>query len=164
MKCLLHIAAIAVVLTPLVLGIAACGDNSCYENGSSLPLATFYLGDKQQTVTGLTIKGIGVPGDSLIADSSALSEAYLPLRASATSTAFDVSRWVNDGIEWICIHDTLTIDYQPVEYFHSIECGAMYNFDISHLRHTTHGIDSVILLNNLITNAATPSIRIYFTE
>ena len=56
MKCLLHIAAIAVVLTPLVLGVAACGDNSCYENGSSLPLAAFYLGEKQQTVIGLTIK------------------------------------------------------------------------------------------------------------
>ena len=164
MKCLLHIAAIAVVLTPLVLGVAACGDNSCYENGSSLPLAAFYLGEKQQTVIGLTIKGIGVPGDSLIADSSSLSEAYLPLRASVTSTAFDVSRWVADGTKMAWIHDTLTFDYQPVEYFHSVECGAMFNFDIKQVRHTTHGIDSVVLLNNLITNAVTPSIRIYFTQ
>ena len=67
MKCLLHIAAIAVVLTPLVLGVAACGDNSCYENGSSLPLAAFYLGEKQQTVT---------PTDN-VTDLSTLSDADL---------------------------------------------------------------------------------------
>ena len=164
MRHLLHIAAIAVMLVPLALGMTACGDDSCYDNGSSLPLATLYLGGSQQTITGLTIMGIGVPGDSLLADSSALSEVYLPLRASATSTAFAVSRWVSGATSQTWIHDTLTIDYQPIEYFHSVECGAMYNFDVKQVRHTTHGIDSVILLNDLITNAATPSLRIYFAQ
>ena len=163
MKRLLHIATIALMLSSLGFGSTACSDDSCYDNGSSLPLATLYMGDKQQTISGLTIKGIGVPGDSLIADSSSLSEVYLPLRASTGRTAFDISRWVNDGFSNVCIHDTLTIDYQPIEYFHSTECGAMFNFDLEHVSHTTHGIDSVVLLNHLITNAATPSIRIYFT-
>lgn len=163
MKRLLHIAAIAMMLSPLGLGNTACSNDSCYDNGSSLPLVTFYLGDKQQTINGLTIKGIGVPGDSLIADSSSLSEAYLPLRASATTTAFALSRWVISEAGRVCIHDTLTFEYQPIEFFHSVECGAMFNFDIEQVCHTTHGIDSVILLNELITNAATPSLRIYFT-
>lgn len=163
MKRLLYIAAIAVMLSPLGFGNTACSNDSCYDNSSSLPLATFYLGGKQQTINGLTIKGIGVPGDSLIADSSSLSEAYLPLRASATTTAFALSRWVVGEAGPHCIHDTLTFDYQPIEFFHSVECGVMFNFDVKQVRHTTHGIDSVILLNQLITNAATPSLRIYFS-
>ena len=125
-------------------------------------MAALYLGGTQQTISGLAIKGIGVPGDSLIADSSSLSEVYLPLRASSSSTAFAISRWTNEGTGWV--NDTLTLEYQPIEYFHSAECGAMYNFDIKQVSHTTHGIDSVVLLNSLITNVTTPSLRIYFTE
>ena len=152
------------MLAALGAGITACSDDSCYDNGSSLPLATFYLGAKQQTINALTIKGIGVPGDSLLADSTSLSEVYLPLRASAKSTSFALSRWVTIGSERHCIHDTLTIDYQPIEFFHSVECGAMYNFDVEKITHTTHGIDSVVLINSLITSKVTPSLRIYFTE
>ena len=164
MRNLLHIVAATMILSALALGSTACGDDSCYDNGSSLPLATFYLGGTQQTISGLTIKGIGVPGDSLLADSSSLSEVYLPLRATTTSTSFALSRWVTTGASRLCIHDTLTIDYQPIEYFHSLECGAMFNFDVSQVCHTTHGIDSVVLLNNPITNVTTPSIRIYFAQ
>ena len=164
MRNLLHIVAATMILSALALGSTACGDDSCYDNGSSLPLATFYLGGTQQTISGLTIKGIGVPGDSLLADSSSLSEVYLPLRATTTSTSFALSRWVTTGASRLCIRDTLTIDYQPIEYFHSLECGAMFNFDVSQVCHTTHGIDSVVLLNNPITNVTTPSIHIYFAQ
>ncbi len=164
MKWLSHITAIIVMLSALGAGITACSDDSCYDNGSSLPLATFYLGEKQQTINALTIKGIGVPGDSLLADSTSLSEVYLPLRATVNSTAFALSRWVTIGSERHCIYDTLTINYQPIEFFHSVECGAMYNFKVEKITHTTHGIDSVVLINSLITSKITPSIRIYFTE
>ncbi len=164
MKWLSHITVMALMLTLLGVGFIACSDDSCYDNGSSLPLATFYLGGSQQTINGLTIKGVGVPGDSLLADSSSLSEVYLPLRASVGSTTFAFSRWVTIGNERHRIHDTLTIDYQPIEYFHSVECGAMYNFDVEQITHTTHGIDSVVLINKLITNEMAPSLRIYFTE
>ena len=61
------------------------------------------------------------------------------------------------------MRDTVTLTYQPIEYFHSIECGTMYNFDIQRISHTTHGIDSVVLLTPLVTNARTPALRIHFT-
>ena len=164
MRSLLHIVAVIMILSALALGSTACGDDSCYDNGSSLPLATFYRGGTPQTINGLTIKGIGVPGDSLLADSISLSEAYLPLRATTTSTSYALSRWIATDAGQLCIRDTLTIDYQPIEYFHTVECGAMFNFEVNQVRHTTHGIDSVILVNDLITNAAVPSIRIYFAQ
>ena len=161
---LTHIASLFSLLVVLLLGTASCGDNSCYDNGNSLPLATFYVGDSQQTVSGLTIMGIGVPGDSLLADSSSLKEIYLPLRTSVTTTAYKVSRWITISDTKAQTIDTITFDYQPIEFFHSIECGTMFNFDIKRLTYTTNGIDSVVLLTPLVTNSPTPALRIHFTN
>lgn len=148
----------------LCLLVTACGDNTCYENGSSLPLAKLYLGRTQQTISGLTIMGIGAPGDSLLEDSSSLSEVYLPLRASVSTTSYKISRWVSNQSFRSWVSDTLTFDYKPIEYFHSIECGTMFNFDINGVVCTLHGIDSVVMLTTTITNSPTPALRIYFTD
>ena len=154
-----------IVLVLAALYLTACNDDSCYDNGSSLPLAAFYLGNSQQTITGLTIMGIGVPGDSLLADSSALKEVYLPLRASVGTTRYAISRWVGVGTAMAQqLHDTLTLDYEPIAYFHSAECGAMYNFNLHDVRCTINGIDSVVVITPLVTNSRTPALRIYFTN
>ena len=157
MSRLSHIAILLTAATALLL--AACNDASCSDNGSSLPLAAFYFGNSQQTITGITVMGIGAPGDSLLANASALNELYLPLRASATTTSYRFVRTGTDGVSFI---DTVTIDYQPIEYFHSVECGAMYNFDIKQARCTTHGLDSIAVVTPLVTNSRTPALRIYF--
>ena len=109
--------------------------------------------------------GIGAPGDSLLADSSALKEMYLPLRASVGTTRYAISRWVGVGTPMAQeLHDTLTLDYEPIAYFHSAECGAMYNFDLHDVRCTINGIDSVVVITPLVTNSRTPALRIYFTN
>ena len=156
---LLHIAVLALLLT-----LAACSNDSCYDNGSSLPLASFYLGTTQQSINGLSIMGIGVPGDSLLADGEALSEAYLPLRATTSSTSYAVWRTFTAGTDEIIVRDTITLNYKAVPYFHSIECGAMYNFDITGVSHTTHGIDSVVMLTSHVTNSRIPAMHIHFTD
>ncbi len=154
-----------IVLVMAALYLTACNDDSCYDNGSSLPLAAFYLGNSQQTITGLTIMGVGAPGDSLLADSSALKEVYLPLRASVGTTRYTISRWVGAGTPMAQqLHDTLTLDYEPIAYFHSAECGAMYNFNLHDVRCTINGIDSVVVITPLVTNSRTPALRIYFTN
>lgn len=155
---------------PIVLALAAlcftaCSDDSCYENGSSLPLASFYVGSSQQTVAGVTIMGIGAPGDSLLADSSSLNEIYLPLRASVGTTSYAISRWVGIGTPMAKeLHDTLTLQYEAIAYFHSAECGAMYNFDLHRVSCTHEGIDSVVVLTTLVTNSLQPALRIHFTD
>ena len=160
MRRLLRHIAPSVLLAASVF-LAACGDSSCYDNGSSLPLASLYMGKSQQVIPQLTVKGIGVPGDSLLADATTVSEIYLPLQASVTTTSFAVSHPVSDEI---VVRDTITFHYQPIAYFHSKECGAMYNFDIQRIDCTHHGIDSVVVVKSLITNSTVPSLRIYFTE
>lgn len=157
------------VLTTLLLAasgltLQSCGDNSCYDNGSSLPLAVCYMDGIQHSVPGLTIKGIDVPGDSLLADSNTVSEIYLPLRASVNTTSYELLRWVELGGETKPIYDTLTLDYEPVVYFHSSECGAMYNFNIKKVTCTGNAIDSVVLLTQTVTNSVLPAMRIYFTN
>lgn len=159
---LTHIAAF--FLLALTLVTAACSNDSCYDNGSSLPLAALHMGSKQQSIPGLTIMGIGAPGDSLLAKSSTIDEVYLPLRASVAETSFAVWRTIAIDTVSVEICDTLTFDYKAVPYFHSIECGAMYNFDIHGVNHTRHGIDSVVVLTPLVTNSRTPALRIYFTD
>lgn len=158
---LTHIAAALLMVT---LTLASCSNDSCYDNGSSLPLATLHMGSKQQSIPGLTIMGIGAPGDSLLAKSSTIDEVYLPLRASVAETSFAVSRTIAIDTVSVVICDTLTIGYEAIPYFHSIECGAMYNFDIRQVNHTHHGIDSVVVLTPLVTNALTPALRIHFTD
>ncbi len=159
---LTHIAAFFLIALTLIM--AACSNDSCYDNGSSLPLATLHMGTKQQSILGLTIMGIGTPGDSVLAKSSAIDEVYLPLRASVSETRFAVWRTIAIDTVSVVICDTLTIDYKAVPYFHSIECGAMYNFDIHSVSHTRHGIDSVVVLTPLVTNTRIPALRIHFTD
>ena len=154
---------VAAIIT-LAVSLMACSNDSCYDNGSSLPLATLHMGDKQQSISGLSIMGIGAPGDSLLAESSTIDEIYLPLRASVSQTSFAMWRNVIIDTTTVVVKDTLTIDYQSVPYFHSVECGAMYNFDIHRVNHTHHGIDSVVVLTPLVTNARVPALRIHFTD
>lgn len=162
MKSLLTIAVPLLIAAAAVL--TACSDDTCSDNGSSLPLVAFYVGTTQQSVYGLSITGIGVPGDSVLVNSNTVNQAYLPLRAGATSTAYALTRRHVNGQDTTVVRDTLTVDYRPVAFFHSKECGAMYNFDISSLTCTCHGIDSVVLLTPLITNSRATAMRIYFTE
>ena len=152
---------IALIFVATFLGITACSDNSCNDNGSSLPLAVFFSGGTQQTITGLTVKGIDAPGDSLLANSASLNELYLPLRAPTTTTSFEISR---PGTDEATLTDTITIDYRPIEFFHSIECGAMFNFDIKRAQCTNHGIDSIVVLTPLVTNSRIPALRLYFKQ
>jgi len=148
----------------LCMAATSCSNDGCDGNSSSLPLASLYVGNQQQTVSGLTIMGIGAPGDLLLVDSATASEVYLPLRANAASTSYAISRWVTTEGGSRRLYDTLTIDYEPIEFFHSLDCGTMFNFNVKSTAVTTHGIDSVIPLTPMITNSTTPALRIYFTD
>ncbi len=161
-----HLIIAAASLLVLILGISAvsCSDDSCYDNGSSLPLASLCVGGREQSVTGLTVAGIGVPGTTLILDSATASQVYLPLRANASSSSFMMRRTTISGSSTISRTDTITVDYEPIEYFHSMECGAMFNFDVKRVTHTRHGIDSITVLYHLITNSRTPALRIHLAQ
>lgn len=136
----------------------SCSNDGCIGNGSSIPLAAFYdyQTGTQGSVNGLTVKGIGAPGDSLLADSTTVQELYMPLRVSTNSSSF-VFDFNLEGIE----PDTLTLRYEAVPYFMSNECGAMYLFNMQGATVTHHVIDSVALPYPVINNDNKITIKIY---
>lgn len=150
--------AITLLTIALAAITAACSNSGCIGNGSSIPLVAFYDYDtgKQGSVEGITVMGVGAPGDSLLADKASLTQVYLPLQVSTSTSSF-VFDFNIEGIE----PDTLTLRYEAVPYFHSEECGAMYIFNISDFKVTHNFIDSVAVPYKVINNEDRISIKLY---
>lgn len=148
---------VVALLTALVL--TACSDSSCYDNGSALPLVRFYGSGttKQCALKGLSVRGVDAPGDSVLVSNETVQEVYLPLRVGVNAT-----QWVFDYNTEGILPDTLTVTYEPVQFFSSVECGAMYNFKLHDVTVTHHVIDSVEVVKPVIDNVADVAIRLFF--
>ena len=142
------------------LCLVGCGDGSCYDNGSAVPMARFYQSGTttQVSPTGMTVSAIGAPGDTLLVNNATVSDLHLPLRVSTGSTQWLMTFAASDGTT---VTDTVTIAYYPVEYFASVECGAMYYFDITGVTHTDNMIDSVVVSQPRVTHVDQVNLRIY---
>lgn len=153
MKKILYIALVGIIA-------CACNVSECLDNSSSIPLAGFYssLSGKAVTVSQLQIRGLGAPYDSiLLSGTASKSQVYLPMRSDYPSTS-----WILSYGEDAAVSDTVTFYYRSEPYFASEECGAMYRYTITDLKYSTHGLDSVVIKDSVITNTDTERIRIYF--
>jgi hypothetical protein len=159
---LLSIVAIASLTLPVA--ITSCNTSGCTDLRSATPLATFYSSTTGSTIRldSLQIAGIGAPGDSiLLAPGASASQVYLPFRATKTETSWCLSyKW--KSTDFAALNDTITFSYDPQPWFASADCGAMFRFKINDVRYTTHLIDSVAVLDSLITNVEASQISIYF--
>lgn len=155
---------VALALTALVSGLPSCSTSGCLDNQSAIPLAEFYSSATGQAVTLnlLTVRGLDAPGDSaLLAAPSSASQVYLPMRSSRTSTSWVLS-YAQEGIDSPEFNDTVSLDYDSEPYFASSECGAMYNYRLRSVRTTTHLLDSVSVVDSLITNVDRAYLKFYF--
>lgn len=154
------IPALLTVVVSTLLG--ACNTSGCTDNQNSLPLAGFYsyrtLG--AITVDSLDIGGIGAPGDSLLYQAGTpLTEAYLPFRSRETETAFFIE-YRQSALRGL--RDTISFTYTSEPYFAGEECGAMLRYRIWRMTYTKNLIDSVGIVDSLITNLPVQQIHIYF--
>lgn len=153
-----------VIVMPIVFG--ACSSSECYDNHSALPLAGFYSYPDGQAVSvnGLTIYGIGAPGDTLLYSRETLREAYLPFRLDSDTTSY-VLRYLTtppeEGMEAPVLTDTITFVYNRKPWFVSPACGGMYFYEIKDVMHSHLLIDS-ISTEEVITNLNTQNIKIFF--
>lgn len=140
--------------------LSGCGDAGCYDNGSAVPLARFYASGTttQAAVSGVSVTAIGVPGDTMLVNDATVSELHLPLRISASHTQWRISFLTTDSL---VVNDTLTMRYRPIEYFASVECGAMYHFDLTEVSCTSHVIDSVRVEQPRVTHVDQVNLRLY---
>lgn len=60
------------------------------------------------------------------------------------------------------IADTLTFKYERIPYFVSEDCGAMYRYRVVEFESTHYMIDSIALVDSVITNVNRQTIQIYF--
>lgn len=144
--------------------VAACSSDGCLDNRSALPLAACYSSQTDEAVTlrGIAIHGIGAPGDSLLLDSTqSVSQIYLPMRAGKSETSWCLEYGI-EGLNDPRFNDTVTFRYTAEPFFVSEECGAMYNYHIHSVSATAHMLDSVVVLDSLITNVDIVRIRLYF--
>lgn len=83
------------------------------------------------------------------------------MRASKSNTTWCL-HYAQEGLDSDEFNDTISFDYESTPYFASEECGAMYTYRITKASTTTHLIDSLVILDSLITNVDLPRIAIYF--
>lgn len=142
----------------------SCNTQGCTDNRSSIPLAQFYSYSTLESISldSLEITGVGAPDSAiLLGPGSRVSEIHLPMRASENSTSWCFAyRW--KALDDERNNDTLTFVYDAIPYFASDECGAMYRYRITEVRYTRHLIDSVGVIDSLITNVNDDDINIYF--
>lgn len=155
---------VSLCIGALLLG--SCGSDGCVENRNSIPRAQFYSYNNQAlalAIDSISIYGIGQPNDSMLLDSAvAVSQVYLPLRFTQDSTQY-VIRYLQQSLSSPRYNDTLTFVYQAYPYFASIDCGAMYNFNIDTCRYTRNVLDSVAVILREITNVDEESVRLFYT-
>lgn len=143
--------------------ISGCSNSACLENKSALPLAGFYSMETRHAikVDSIMIGGIGAPRDSLLLDNESAGEVFLPFRTGHTATSFFI-RYTSKALDHPRFNDTIKFDYEPRPYFASDECGAMYIYRVSGLSYTRHLIDSIGIVDSLITNVNRQYIHIFF--
>lgn len=155
---------ILATLAALIAAATGCNTSGCLDNQSAIPLAAFYSSATGEAISidSVAIGGIGAPADSLLYDGSgAISQLYLPLRATRSSTSFRFT-YLQSDLAAYGLNDDITLDYTSQARFISEECGAMYDYRITRCAYTTTLIDSVAVVDSLITNIDAVRLKIYF--
>lgn len=164
MKSNMHRHNILGIMTIMIASMTwGCNSTGCLENRSSIPKAGFYNSDdKAISLDSVSITGAGVEGGLPINTlGTAISAISLPMRSTKDNTT-----WVF-GYRWKylaggTLTDTISFDYESTPYFASEECGVIYRYRITEMRYTTNLIDSIVMVDSLITNIDTEQIKIYF--
>jgi len=104
----------------------------------------------------ITVIGIGKT-DSLYANSKNVQKINLPLRNDIDSTLYSLT--------YHNLTDTLIIFHSNQQQFISVECGCTYHHGLQKMRCTQHWIDSIAILDTLMTRAEATNITIlHFNE
>lgn len=157
------------ILIAIIAAVAAsllcqgCNTSGCTDNQNSLPLAGFYssFGDAI-SIPDLDISGVGQQTDSLLYTSgTSLHLVYLPFRSKYTTTSY-AFHYTQEGLDSPEYNDTISFAYTSAPYFASEECGAMLTYTITQMSYTRHLIESVEIVDSLITNTDIERIKIYF--
>ncbi len=151
-------------LCVLLVSTWGCTTDECLQNKNALPLAGFYdtaESDRKVSVDSIEVRGVGVPGDSILfPGTAAASQLYLPFRLDADTTRY-VFRYMQKRLAALDIRDTVTFIYSRQPRFVSSACGVSYVFGIKGIKSTGIIIDSVTCPMHEINSMDTENLHIY---
>lgn len=146
--------------------MGGCNTQGCTDNHSALPLMGFYSGTTgaRMMLDSLDLSGVDAPNDTLLVHSGqSVNSLYLPFRYDSNETAFCFHYdYPEQGLDDPALNDTITFGYTTEPYFASEECGAFYIYTIRDLKHTTHLIEKVEIVDSIINNVDMERIKVYF--
>ena len=153
---------LAAVIAAVCFG--SCNTSGCTENRNAVPLAGFFDSTNEAAIQldSIKVNGVDAPGDTVLsAAGQRISQLYLPMRPTNKSVKWCFAyKWKR--LDDPRLNDTITFDYDSEPYFASEECGAYYRYHITRMDYTRHLIDSIAIIDSLITNIDRVYINIYF--
>lgn len=162
-KFLIHLLTLVTLAFTLGLTMASCNTSGCTELRSATPRADFYSSSGSAiSLDSISITGVGVKGDStLVHAGQRVSQVYLPMPPVTDTVRWEI-RYEWKVLSEFDITDIIEIVYERQPWFAGEECGAMYRYLIQNVSFTTNAIDSVVVVNPLVTNVDRPTLNIYF--
>ncbi len=100
----------------------------------------------------LTVLGVGL--DTLLYDRKTISEFDFYLRDTERETKIAI-------MDTMMTKDTITLYYENVEEFISLECGCLVKKIIEDVAVTTNMLDSVVIKDKLVTEQEVVNLRLY---
>lgn len=100
----------------------------------------------------------GLQNDSVLCDSLTKKNIFLPLHISKNETGY-----IFDNISSKVI-DTLIVSHTQKEKLVSLECGCKMQYTIESYRVTTHGIDSVIVIDPTVNGNTDIQLEVFFKK
>ncbi|MDE6097730.1 MAG: hypothetical protein K2G24_02470 [Muribaculaceae bacterium] len=155
---------LAVATCAVASVLAGCSSAGCIDGRSGVPQAEFRSSATGAVirVDSLRISGVGAPGDSAVLSPPAFTSfVYLPLKADSHTTSWCIA-YKQRALDHPELNDTLTFDYDSTPYFVSDDCGVGFRYHINNLSCTSHLIDSVEILDPLVTATDKAYVAIYF--
>lgn len=146
------------------VSLGSCNTSGCTENRNAVPLAAFFDSTNENAIQldSIKVSGVNAPGDTVLsAAGQKISQVYLPMRPTQKSVEWCFAyKWKR--LDDPRLNDSISFEYESEPYFASEECGAYYRYQITRMDYTKHLIDSVAIVDSLITNIDKVYINIYF--
>lgn len=152
-----------IIVAFLLTIIISCeSDEVCTENIETYASISFVrlstvdslIQENTLSINNLIIFPLDRNYDSIYNYQNEVTDISLPLNPNIASTSF--------VIKADTIQDTLYFHHQSEMYFVSLECGFTWLFNLDETTHTTHLIDSIIVVDTIIDLNERNNYKIYF--
>jgi len=142
----------------LIAFLSSCQkDEECNKSTESLMKIDFFIID-EGTEQGVNVNDISVYGigheDSLLYEHDTISSVLLPLSPASETLGYVLTIGT--------FKDTVSFAYSINTYLESIECGFISNYEISSIQNSQNTIDTIKIINNIVTTKDEDHIKIFF--